>query len=133
MLYRASEEPVSVQVPGYGELIRFGNAGLSGGVYMDPSSGHIVELIDHPGAVPQLVNTTLEQFVATVKTVIDLFPFYHRNSGLEDRIKAGARISAAIGALDSAALASDSFWGTFVDDVVTGDFATEDVVPGNLA
>lgn len=77
MLYRASEEPVSVQVPGYGELIRFGNAGLSGGVYMDPSSGHIVELIDHPRAVPRLVNTTLEQFVATIKTVIDLFPFYH--------------------------------------------------------
>lgn len=48
-------------------------------------------------------------------------------------MKAGAKISAAIGAIDSAALAPDSLWGTCVDDVVTGDFATEDVVPGNLA
>jgi SUKH-4 immunity protein len=130
-LYSALQEPLSVDVPGRGRLIRFGNAGLSGGIYLDPSNGQVTELIDHPGAVPQLVNTTLQQFTLTVKKVIDMFPFYDKNSELEERTNAAARIAAAIGAIDSSALAPDSFWGTFLDDVVTGDFATQDVVSSN--
>jgi hypothetical protein len=38
------------------------------------------------------------------------------------------RIGEAIRRIDPIAMNSDSFWGTFVDDVAIGDFATEDVV-----
>ena len=34
-----------------------------------------------------MVNTTLEQFVITVKAVIDMFPFYNGDSELEERMR----------------------------------------------
>jgi hypothetical protein len=35
--------------------------------------------------------------------------------------------------IDTNALTRDSFWQTFVDDLVTGDFATQDIASGGAA
>jgi hypothetical protein len=126
--YSALAEPLVVDSPSGTRLVRFGNTMLYGGIYLNPSTGEVLELVDHPGATPLPVNTTLERFTMTVKTVIEMFPFYSDNSELEDRVKAAKEIAAAIRRIDPTALTPDSFWGTFIDDVINGDFATEDVV-----
>jgi hypothetical protein len=126
-LYWALDSPTEVQVDGYGALVRFGNSGLSVGLYFDPSSEAVLEIVDAPGAAPTLVNTTLAQFTETVKTVIGMYPFYSRNTPLDARIRIAADISAAIGQIDPAALDPDRFWATFIDDVTSGDYATEEV------
>ena len=125
--YVALAEPVA-QLRNGRHLVRFGDVLLFGGIFYDPSTGQVLQLPDAPGAASHIVNSTLDQFTSTVRAVIDMFPFYSDDSELEQRMEVAASISAAIGRLDAAALDPDGFWGTFLDDVVNGDFATEDVV-----
>ncbi len=127
-LYWASTELASVEIPPRGRLIRFGHTGVADGIYLDPSTGEVLVLLDHPGATPQLVNSTLARFTDTVRAVIDMFPYYGRDTSLEEREATAERIGEAIRRIDPIAMNSDSYWGTFVDDVAIGDFATEDVV-----
>lgn len=132
--YTTLEEPVLVEDGFEGPLVRFGQTMLFGGIYWDPSSGQVREHLDRPGMPPLvvgIVNTTLEQFASTAKVVIELFPYYDNAAQLEDRMRAAAKISAAIEQIDDGALSPDTFWSTFVDDVVAGDFATDDVVGSN--
>lgn len=132
--YMTLMEPVLLEGPEGRPLVRFGQTMLFGGIYLDLSNGHVLELIEPPGRQAQIVrmvNTTLEQFVIAVKTVIDMFPFYNGDSELEERMHVAAKISDVLAQIDPAALDPDGFWGTFVDDLVSGDFATEDVVDAN--
>jgi hypothetical protein len=130
-LYWASTELASVEIPPRGRLIRFGHSGIASGIHLDPSTGEVLVVLDHAGAVPQLVNSTLAQFTDTVRTVIDMFPYYDRDGRLDEREAAAKRLAGAIRRIDPVAMNPDSFWGTFVDDVAIGDFATEDVVGGS--
>jgi len=57
-----------------------------------------------------------------------LFPFYDRDTSLEDREAVATKIGNVIRRIDSVAIRPDSFWETFVDDVTIGDFATQDLV-----
>jgi hypothetical protein len=129
--YAATAILTPVEIGTHGLLILFGRTGLFGGIYLDPKTGEILAILDpaqHPGALPQFVNSTPGQFTNTVKAVIDLFPFYDRDSDLEERKAAADKVAEAIRSIDPAALGHDSFWGTFNDDLVTGDFATQDIV-----
>jgi hypothetical protein len=126
--YSALAEPILVAYPNGTSLVRFGQTMVYGGIYLNPSTGEVLELVDHPGATPLPVNTTLDRFTTTVEKVLGMFPFYSDNSELEDRVRVAKEIGAAIRQIDPFALSPDSFWATFLDDVINGDFATEDVV-----
>jgi len=57
-----------------------------------------------------------------------MFPFYSRNTPLDERDQLADRIHDVIGGIDPRALDHDGFWATFVDDLANGDLATEDVL-----
>ena len=54
------------------------------------------------------------------------------DGSIEDCEAVAAKISNVIRSIDPVALSADSFWGTFVDDVAIGDYATEDVVEDRI-
>lgn len=128
--YRAVPEPVLVRVADGRHLVRFGQAMLFGSMYLDPSTGRVLQLADTPEASGHIVNGSLDQFANTIRAVIGMFPFYDGDSELEERVQVAGRIAEVIRRIDMSALDPDGFWGTFLDDVINGDFATEDVVGG---
>ena len=99
---------------------------------------------------PSFVNSSLDQFIASVREVSERFPFYSSDLGefdiqdlLDDPASVRARIeqdnsevdrvaedlTEILRSIDRAAVADETtFWWTFVFDVRMGDFATEDVL-----
>lgn len=126
--YMTIPEPLVVEFPDGRRLVQFGQTMLFGKVYFDPSTGQVLERVDRPWASTQFVNSSLGQFTSTIRAVLDMFPFYDGNSELEERMGVTATISNIVGRIDPAALDPNGFWGTFLDDVTNGDFATEDVL-----
>jgi len=81
------------------------------------------------GTNPRLVNSTIRQFVESVRGVIYMFPFYETSDSSFDAGREVAdRIGEAITRIDPAATGPDTFWETFVQDVASGDYSTADVV-----
>jgi hypothetical protein len=81
------------------------------------------------GTNPRLVNSTIRQFVESVRGVIDMFLFYETSDSSFDAGREVAdRIGEAITRIDPAATEPDTFWETFVQDVASGDYSTADVV-----
>jgi hypothetical protein len=125
--YRAASELTWINVPGRGRLICFGKSGLSNDICVDPSNGEVLHVVD--GTNPRLVNSTIGQFVESVRAVIGMFPYYETSDDSFDHGQAVAdRIAAAIKRIDPAAAEPDTFWETFVQDVAIGDYSTADVV-----
>ena len=125
--YTAARELTRRNVPGRGDLICFGKSGLSNEICVDPSNGEVLQVVE--GADPRFVNSTIGRFVASVKTVIDMFPYYETTDSSLDTGQAVAdRIAEAIGRVDPPAREPDTFWETFVQDVAIGDYSTADVV-----
>jgi hypothetical protein len=134
-----SEDPVGVEVPGVGYLIRF-ESNTFDGTYLDPMTGNVLCIYNNqdPQPYPQFVNTTLGQYVKTLNALIEAFPFYDdldRDLNEVDvevlaaEYEASAtRLADIIQAIDPAALVSDSFWANFLDDVRQGDFGTKAVL-----
>jgi hypothetical protein len=155
-LYRAASELTLFEDPGSGQLVCFGTTGLDGLVCLDPRTGQVVDLIYVPVATANvragvlrpawLVNSSLEQFVESVRVVLNRFPFdsvsMKRNGELDgsdwDDLQnewnhAADEIEEALRAVDSAAVADpNGFWMTFLDlDVRSGDYMTSEVVGTN--
>jgi hypothetical protein len=125
--YTATQELTWRNVPGRGHLICFGKSGLANEICVDPSNGEVLQVVD--GADPRLVNSTIGQFVDSVKAVIGMFPYYETSDDSFDNGQAVAdRIAGAIRRIDPAATEPDTFWETFVQDVAIGDYSTADVV-----
>ncbi len=125
--YTAAKDLTLRNVAGRGRLICFGQSGLSNDICVDPSNGEVLQLVD--GADLRLVNSTLGQFVDSVKAVIGMFPYYETSDSSFDTGQAVAdRIADAITRIDPVATEPDTFWETFVQDVAIGDYSTADVV-----
>ena len=137
------EKPVGVDMPGRGYLIRFSQGRPDGwycraDYYYDPSTGEVLYINEALGYVPELINSTLGQFTRTAKAIIEAFPFYDdlgRDLNevdvdvLGDMYEAsGARLTAIIREIDPVAMDLGSHWETFVQDVINGDYATEDIL-----
>lgn len=140
------EEPLGVDVPGLGYLIKFAQGYLQG-FYYEPATGGVWWTYDRPGPEPRLVNSSLEQFTRTVQAIIDAFPFSEGvDKEIEDRRwddderitteerdiaqrnATAAKLRDRIREIDPAAMAPHSFWEDFTTDVEIGDYATADVV-----
>jgi len=123
--YRLSSEVRPVALPAFGTLVQFADSAL-GALYLDPSNGKVISPTSADG--PIIVNSSLRQFDDTVRTVIEMFPFYNRGSSIEERQGVADRMRSALQLIDPAATVVDSFWGNYIDDLEIGDFATEDVL-----
>jgi hypothetical protein len=157
-----AHELTLLEVPDYGPLVCFGNAGDSD-TYLcqDPHTGAIVYIGYMPPGivglvdlgpsrfvgVPGFVNSSLDQFIASVRAVCERFPFYSADTGVFDGLndpaaeralaeqhdrevdRAAEDLTEILRRIDRAAVADETtFWLSFVFDVQMGDFATEDVL-----
>ena len=78
---------------------------------------------------PSLVNSSLDQFIASVRAVSERFPFYSRDFLESEVDRVAEDLTEILRSIDRAAVADETtFWWTFVFDVRMGDFATEDVL-----
>ena len=85
----------------------------------------------HLAAIPPgFVNSDLGCFNGCVRTATARFPYYSRNAELKERIAVAEQVAGALRKIDAVAMVPDRFWSTFIDDLMNGDFATEDVLAG---
>jgi hypothetical protein len=147
--YEAANELTLLEVPHDGQLVCFGASGPYGSVCLDPRTGAIVYVNTPEGKVlapPRFVNSSLEQFIASVRAVLDRFPFDSEGTGEgrerddladewahEDKLinewdQAGSELTETLRRIDPAvgAVPRDGFWMTFMGDVQMGDFSTRD-------
>jgi hypothetical protein len=128
--YSSSSHVEWMELPSRGGLIRFWTTGILGEMYVDPSTGEVLERLAIPDGTPRVVNSSVRQFARSLTTILDMFPFYDADASDEELDAAADRVRAVLASIDQLALVPDSFWGDFVDDVSAGDFATEQVVGG---
>src|SRR5262249_36690079 len=122
-LFRATHnlEPIETST---GTYICFGTSGYGVRICLDPRSGEVVQLVGSEH-LRNFVNTSLRQFVKTIKAVLARFPF-HGTDATSDDINAAARdVAAIISDVDPPAMIPDRFWSTLVDDIKMGDFDLE--------
>jgi hypothetical protein len=141
-VFRADRFLSRIDRPDGTPLLRFGTAGLSYALCVDPASGGIVGVWDEeasivvarrPDWIESFINSDAERFVETARAVTARFPYYLRSAFDSDDGYASVKAThdeliAAIAAIDAPAAIPDRFWSTFTDDVLIGDFATEDIV-----
>ena len=124
--YPAARELRAVDVPPLGRLIRFASSGLGASLLVEPALGEVLFMVTVRGAVPSFVSSSLAQFTATARAVVDRYPYYALTSSAEEVIDGrGARSPRIIEAIDPPALRPDLYWATFVDDMRAGAFASE--------
>jgi hypothetical protein len=125
--YRA-DDLLSVTLDEEGnKLVRFGSTS-HGAMCLDPGSGEVVELVG-PAAKRFVANSSLRAFTAVVRQVSQAFPFYPNGASDEEIEAAAEQTAEAIRRVDEEALVSeDGYWSTFIDDMLTGDWATDDVL-----
>jgi hypothetical protein len=105
-------------------LARIGTARMADDIVVDLSDGRVGWRV--AGTVHVLfVNSSLDQFVATINAVNARYPFYGRNSDLKDRKDVGDELTTLIHAIDPPAASPGQFWSSLVDDVVIGDFDSD--------
>lgn len=148
--YRAAKRLMLVSDTEGRKVVSFGRTMLTHHICLDPQTGQVVVVLrfrrraDEPYAAfgpAQLVNSSLDQFMASVRAVIGRFPF-DGGSVMRERDQTDAEedeewrlIEAAVRDMrtllldiDPAPLAIDGFWSTFLDDVGIGDFMTPDIL-----
>ncbi|MFD3682483.1 SUKH-4 family immunity protein [Streptomyces sp. NPDC058613] len=108
-------------------LVRFGSTGLFGSILLDTVTGAVVKCERDANHV-SLVNSSLAEFVAVVKAVIERFPFYDSDSDDSEWASAARDVEGIVRAVDPGAFIQDGFWETLVNDIEIGDFSTEDVL-----
>jgi SUKH-4 immunity protein len=128
--YAAARGLRAVEVPPLGRLIRFASSGLGASLLVEPVLGEVLFLVTVRGAVPAFVNSSLAQFTATVREVVDRYPYYSLTSSADEVAAAAAEVAGIIGAIDPPALGRDLYWSTFVDDMRAGAFASEVLTGG---
>lgn len=123
--YHAARELRAVDVPPLGKLIRFASSGLGASLLVEPALGEVLFLVTVRGAKPSFVSSSLAQFTATARAVVDRYPYYSLTSSIEEVVEAAADVARTIQAIDPPALQPDLYWSTFVDDMRAGAFASE--------
>jgi hypothetical protein len=123
--YRAARELRAVDVPPIGRLIRFATSGLGASLLVEPALGEVLFLVTVRGAVPSFVSSSLAQFTATARAVVDRYPYYSLTSSPEEVVEAAADVGRIVAAIDAPAMRADLYWSTFVDDMRAGAFASE--------
>ena len=123
--YHAARELRAVDVPPLGKLIRFATSGLGASLLVEPALGEVLFLVTVRGATPSFVSSSLQQFTATARAVVDRYPYYSLTSSAEEVIDAAADVARIITAIDAPAMGTDLYWSTFVDDMRAGAFASE--------
>jgi hypothetical protein len=112
-------------VPPLGTLIRFASSDLGASLLVEPVLGEVLFLVTVRGAVPSFVNSSLAQFTATARAVVDRYPYYAPTSSAGELDEAAAQVAEIVAAIDPPALRPDLYWSTFVDDMRAGAFASE--------
>jgi hypothetical protein len=86
------------------------------------SNGNVVEVRRDGSVVPGEVNSSVEQFVETVRAVLDRYPF-HGPSPSDDEVEAAAdRIRNVIVDIDPLAVKNNLLWSQVIDAIRMGDF-----------
>jgi hypothetical protein len=144
-LYRAADTLTLVENSASRQLVCFGSLAYQGRACLDPWTGAVVYLLDLRGGVRGgdewvvvLVNSSLEQFIASVRAVLNRYPFdspqakHESDENFLDRNsaelgRAADDLRQALRAIDAAAIADpDRFWLDFTDDVYRGTYSTDD-------
>ncbi|GAA5198220.1 hypothetical protein GCM10023322_71100 [Rugosimonospora acidiphila] len=97
-----------VLTPSGGELIQFGTYGY-GLVCLDPDTGQVVDMVASRGEIvrgPLLANSSLDQFIRTVKAATELFP-YHDADPDADLEAAADRLRTRLKPIDPQAWSQD--------------------------
>jgi hypothetical protein len=129
--YRAARELRAVDVPPLGRLIRFATSGLGASLLVEPALGEVLFLVTVRGARPSFVSSSLAQFTATARAVVDRYPYYSLASTPAEVDAATARVARTIELIDPPAMEPDLYWSTFVDDMRAGAFASELLTGGS--
>jgi hypothetical protein len=127
--YSAVAELQVVDVPPMGRLIRFASSGLGASLLVEPVLGEVLFRVNVRGATPAFVNTSLAQFSATARAVVDRYPYYSLRSSPAEIDAVAADVTAIIDAIDPPALAPELYWSTFVEDLRAGAFPSEVLAP----
>src|SRR5581483_2744499 len=143
--YDAADELTLLAGPNFDPLVCFGNSGSFVKICLDPRTGQVVDIVydSKSGIVhsdvdsrdwlvrpAMLVNSSLDQFIASVRAVYDRFPFdsgesYDSDDNADEWDHAVEDLMKILRQMDVAAVANpDGFWRTFLDDVQMGDFST---------
>ena len=80
-------------------------------------------LVTVRGAVPSFVSSSLQQFTATARAVVDRYPYYSLTSSTDDVNAAAADVARIVETIDPPALRPELYWSMFVDDLRAGAFA----------
>ncbi len=136
--FLAASELTLVETPHRGQLVCFGFVMSSYRVCLDPCAGEVIAIIDgHPGyeSAEWLINSSLEQFLASVEAVLNRYPFDSGKAQGRRYIvqlasewkQAADDLKQVLDTIDSTAIAApDGFWMTFLDDVQRGNFLVTD-------
>jgi hypothetical protein len=132
--FMAASELTLVETPRRGQLVCFGRVMDSYRVCLDPCANEVFAIIDgHPGYEPTEwpINSSLEQFLASVEAVLNRYPFDSGQTQGRRYIvqlasewnQAADDLKQALDAIDSTAITvPDGFWMTFLDEVQRGNF-----------
>jgi hypothetical protein len=112
-------------------LVCFGRTGLAGSICIEPRTGEVVELQSDDGDA-KFVNSSLRQFTDIVQATIERFPFYDRDDAYAEVERVARELKAIVMRLDPPAISRDLFWSTFIDDVLIGDFSTQEILGGDV-
>ncbi|MFE7590365.1 SUKH-4 family immunity protein [Kitasatospora sp. NPDC057512] len=125
--YRAESALTRVASLEHGRFVKFGSTGLFGSILLDTATGAVVKR-ERDASHVSLVSTSLPNFVAAVRAVIDRFPFYNSDSDDSKWMAAARDVEGIVRAIDPEAFIQDGFWETLVSDIEIGDFSTEDTI-----
>ena len=109
------------------ELLQFGEHPFTA-LCLDPADGQVVDLVVRTGGAivrgPRLVNSSLEQYVATVREATARFPFDDGSGEDLDYDRAADSLRAHLRPIDPAAWEIDGHWDSFYWDITMGDWAS---------
>lgn len=146
--YHAAPALTLLEVPDDGQFVRFGTNGLYGAICLDPRIGAVVEIgtfeeeatinavvTGIPGP-PSFVNSSLDQFIASVRAVLARFPFDRGETGIDSDLdklesewnQAADELEAALSVIDPALVDTNAYWLDFLSAVRIGDFSTAEVL-----
>ncbi len=120
-------------------VVCFGTQPFDDDIGVELTTGHVVWMFSrrqqsdmpHLAAIPPgFVNFGLGSFTSSVRAATSRFPYYSRNAELQERIAVADELGGELRRIDAASMDADLFWSTFIDDLINGDYATEDVLGG---
>jgi SUKH-4 immunity protein of toxin-antitoxin system len=128
-----------IEVPRFGSFVRFASEDSSNSMCLRPSTGQILVVIHAPNIQPFLVNSTLQQFIASAQFVINRFPFddqvsaEHTDGDAHGDTSRWARateeLASGLRFIDPAALVAEgTYWSDFLDSVYMGNYSTDLVI-----